>query len=89
MINDTNRMKVAREAVKHIYIARMMMRMVCHSTGCSKCPFHNDDGLFGANACFYAFLDDIKAKFHKLEDMLITMNDQPKHAKPIKEAGND
>lgn len=84
MIDNTNRMEVAREAVRHIYIARIMMCMVCHSTGCSKCPFHNADGLVGANSCFYAFLDDIKARFLKLEDMLIEMNDQPKHSKPIR-----
>lgn len=88
MIDNTNRMEVALEAVKRIYIARMMMRMVCHSTGCSGCPFHNPN-LPSGTRCFYARVDGIMERFPQFDDMLFELNNQPKHSKPIKEAGND
>lgn len=87
MIDDTNRMEVTRKAIKHIYMARIMMRMVCHITGCSRCPFHNADA-HGARSCFYAQVEDVRAGFPELADMLFALDGEPKHSKPIEEINN-
>ena len=88
MIDNTSRMEVTRKAIKHIYMARIMMRMVCHSTGCSRCPFHNADAQ-ARHSCFYSQLEDVRSEFPTLTDMLFALDDEPKHSKPIKEAVND
>jgi len=85
MIDQSNRMEVVRESVKHIYIATMTMHMVCHSTSCGGCPFYNANLQAGAR-CFYACVDDIMGRFPKLDDMLFGLNNQPKHSRQIEEA---
>lgn len=87
MIDGANRMEVTRKAIKHIYMAEIMMRMVCHSTGCSRCPFYNANAQ-GAHSCFYAQFEDVRATFPTLADMLIVLDDEPKHSKPIAEMNN-